>query len=119
MSNGWVESASAWIASMGDRGDYAREFVLDAPMMERVRAKEFEVALDIGCGGGRFCRMMQACGIRTVGVDPVETLIQHARYLDSQGTLLNAPNGWNGGASGYSNGIDLSAATCPCCSSRV
>jgi hypothetical protein len=31
MSNGWQESAAAWIADMGDRGDFSREFVLDAP----------------------------------------------------------------------------------------
>jgi SAM-dependent methyltransferase len=85
MSNGWEESASAWIADMGDRGDYSREFVLDVPMMERVRARGFTTALDVGCGDGRFCRMMQERGIRTVGIDPTEALIQRARELDRGG----------------------------------
>jgi SAM-dependent methyltransferase len=85
MSNGWKESASAWIAAVGDRGDFSREFVLDVPMMERVGANRFATALDVGCGEGRFCRMMQQRGIRTVGIDPTEALISRARELDRGG----------------------------------
>jgi ubiquinone/menaquinone biosynthesis C-methylase UbiE len=84
-ANGWEESASAWIADMGDRGDYGREFVLDRPMMERIRARKFATALDVGCGEGRFCRMMRDCGIHTVGVDPTDAFIQQARHRDPQG----------------------------------
>jgi SAM-dependent methyltransferase len=85
MSNGWDESGEAWIAAMGSRGDYTREHVLDAPMMARVRGRGFEFALDVGCGEGRFCRMMQECGIRTMGIDPTAALIGHARSLDPDG----------------------------------
>jgi 2-polyprenyl-3-methyl-5-hydroxy-6-metoxy-1,4-benzoquinol methylase len=85
MSDGWAESAEAWISAIGDRGDYGREFVLDAPMLERIKDRGYTSALDVGCGEGRFCRMLQAFGIRTVGVDPTETLIQRARMQDPQG----------------------------------
>jgi SAM-dependent methyltransferase len=85
MSDGWDESAAAWIADMGERGDYARQFVLDAPMLERVRGRGFQTALDVGCGEGRFCRMMQACGLRAIGVDPTEALISEARRRDPAG----------------------------------
>ncbi|HVJ54953.1 MAG TPA: class I SAM-dependent methyltransferase [Aliidongia sp.] len=80
--NGWEESAGAWIADMGERGDYGREFVLDAPMMARIEGRGFETALDVGCGEGRFCRMLQGLGVRTVGVDPTEALIRRARERD-------------------------------------
>jgi SAM-dependent methyltransferase len=70
---------------MGDRGDFSREFVLDTPMMERVRGRGFELALDVGCGEGRFCRMLQASGIRTVGVDPTEALVEQAYHRDPNG----------------------------------
>jgi len=70
---------------MGEQGDFSRKFVLDAPMLERVRGRGFEAALDIGCGEGRFCRMLKACGIRTVGIDPTEDLILHARKRDPEG----------------------------------
>lgn len=85
MTNGWRESAAAWIADMAENRDYGRAFVLDRPMMERVRDRGFKQALDVGCGEGRFCRMLQAIGIRTVGVDPTEPLILHARQQDPTG----------------------------------
>lgn len=85
MTNGWRESAEAWIADMGEHGDYGRACVLDRPMMERIRDRGFIRALDVGCGEGRFCRMLQEIGIRTVGIDPTEPLILHARQQDPAG----------------------------------
>lgn len=85
MSDGWEESAAAWIADMGDGGDYGRRFVLDGPMLARVRAGTFAEALDVGCGEGRFCRMLRAEGVRAIGVDPTEALIARARDLDPEG----------------------------------
>jgi SAM-dependent methyltransferase len=70
---------------MGTRGDYSREFVLDAPMLERVRAGSFRNALDVGCGEGRFCRMLRALEIETTGIDPTAALIERARQLDPAG----------------------------------
>lgn len=85
MENGWDNSAAAWIASQGDGGDYGRRFVLDGPMLERVRLQRFRRALDVGCGEGRFCRMLQAEGIATVGIDPTGALIARALELDPLG----------------------------------
>jgi SAM-dependent methyltransferase len=85
MSDGWDESAAAWIEEVSGRGDYGREFVLDPPMLERVRAKSFRTALDVGCGEGRFCRTLQASGIKTIGIDPTRALIEHAARLDPDG----------------------------------
>ena len=61
-SDGWDESAAAWIAEQGEDGDYGRTFVLDAPMVERIRGRGFKTALDVGCGEGRFCRILRASG---------------------------------------------------------
>ena len=83
--NGWNESAAAWIAEQGEEGDFGRRFVLDQPMLERVRARPHASALDVGCGEGRFCRLLQPVGIRTVGIDPTEALLAHARVLDPAG----------------------------------
>lgn len=85
MSEGWTDSAAAWIADMGDRGDFAREFVLDGPMLARVRGRRYHRALDVGCGEGRFSRMLRAEGIGTVGIDPTEALLARARELDPGG----------------------------------
>jgi len=85
MTNGWDESASGWIADIGEEGDFGRKFVLDAPMMERLLDKGFRSALDVGCGEGRFCRMLGTKGIKAVGIDPTEALIRHARMQDPDG----------------------------------
>ena len=85
MSDGWTESAAAWIADMGEEGDFGRAFVLDRPMLERVTTGNFTAALDVGCGEGRFCRMLSERGIRATGLDPTEPLIAEARRRDPAG----------------------------------
>lgn len=88
--NGWDASASAWIADMGDTGDFSRLHVLDAPMLARVRGRGFRTALDVGCGEGRFCRMLRAEGLEPTGVDPTAALCEAARGRDPQGLYLEA-----------------------------
>ena len=85
MSQGWDQSAEAWIRHIGPDGDYGRRFVLDAPMLALVRAGNFKRALDVGCGEGRFCRLLAAEGITTTGIDPTATLIDRARELHPEG----------------------------------
>jgi SAM-dependent methyltransferase len=86
MSNGWDESAAAWIADMGPGGnEFSRMQVLDAPMMARVRACGARRALDVGCGEGRFCRMLREVGVASVGVDPTRALLDEARRCDPDG----------------------------------
>ena len=85
MSNGWELSAQAWIDSIGERGDWARENVLDPVMLGRVGAGRFERALDVGCGEGRFCRMLRAAGVAATGIDPTPGLLEVARQRDPSG----------------------------------
>jgi SAM-dependent methyltransferase len=85
MTDGWDNSAQAWITSLGSEGDWSRRHVLDAPMRARVSGRGFDRALDLGCGEGRFCRLLQGLGIATVGIDPTTALIEHARRLDPAG----------------------------------
>jgi len=85
MSDGWQDSADAWVASQGEEGDFGRRWVMDAPMLERVRMRPYARALDVGCGEGRFCRMLKAEGVAAVGIDPTTGLIDHARRLDPEG----------------------------------
>jgi SAM-dependent methyltransferase len=88
MSNGWDESAVAWIADMGETGDFGRSHVLDAPMLARIRGRGFRRALDVGCGEGRFCRGLRDRGIAPVGIDPTDALLRQARALDPDGVYL-------------------------------
>ena len=88
--DGWEASASAWISDMGELGDYARQHVLDRPMLERIRGRGFRAALDVGCGEGRFCRGLKAEGIETTGVEPTPTLREAALSRDPTGRYLDA-----------------------------
>lgn len=83
----WDQSAPAWIAQMGDSGDPTRADVLDAPMIAALPGAGH--ALDVGCGEGRFCRMMQAAGLTTVGLDLTADLLDAARRRDPQGSYVN------------------------------
>lgn len=83
--NGWETSAEAWMRHLGDDGDFSRQFVLDRPMLERVRLAAPSNALDVGCGEGRFCRKLASLGIATCGIDPVTEMIDIARQKQPEG----------------------------------
>src|SRR3954471_24592362 len=85
MSNGWEQSAQAWISSIGERGDWAREHVLDPVMLGRMGRGRFARALDVGCGEGRFCRMLKAAGVTAIGIEPTGPLLETARQRDPSG----------------------------------
>ncbi|SFI33090.1 class I SAM-dependent methyltransferase [Bradyrhizobium sp. Gha] len=85
VGDGWSASAAAWIVEQGEDGDYGRRCVLDAPMRARIEGRGFRRALDVGCGEGRFCRIMQRAGIRTTGIDPTDALLARAKELDPDG----------------------------------
>lgn len=88
MENGWQSSADAWVAEMGDRGDFGRRYVLDPVMLPRAIARSPRKALDVGCGEGRFCRMLRSQRIDAIGVDPTPALIAAARARDIQGAYV-------------------------------
>ena len=85
MTNGWDESAAAWIADMGEAGDFGRRYVLDPVMLPRALEGRPKTALDVGCSEGRFCRMLNASGVTATGLDPTQALLAHARHRDPQG----------------------------------
>jgi SAM-dependent methyltransferase len=84
----WEQSALAWIEAQGERGDFSREWVLDAPMLARVRAAGPGRLLDLGCGEGRFCRLLQDQVDQIIGLDPTPTLIARAAELGGGRFLL-------------------------------
>ena len=90
MTNGWEESAAAWIADMGEHGDFGRRYVLDPVMVPLALAAQPKTALDVGCGEGRFCRMLAKHGVATTGIDPTLSLIAEARRRHLEGTYIEA-----------------------------
>ena len=78
---GWDASAEAWLATMGEAGDWGRRAVLDPVMLDLARGYS-GAALDIGCGEGRFVRMLRAMGFAVAGIDPTARLIAFAQAKD-------------------------------------
>ena len=91
MENCWQASADAWIADMGEHGDFGRRYVLDPIMLPRALALSPRNVLDVGCGEGRFCRMLKQHGVNATGIDPTPKLIAAARARDAEGAYLEAP----------------------------
>ena len=89
MDNGWSASAEAWVAHLGDAGDRGRKDILDRPMLAAVRDSGARRALDVGCGEGRFCRMLRGIGLDATGIDPTPELLDLARTRDPEGGYLD------------------------------
>lgn len=75
---------------MGEHGDFGRRYVLDPIMLPRALAANAKTMLDVGCGEGRFCRMLKTHGVACTGIDPTPALISRARELDNQSTYVEA-----------------------------
>ena len=81
MQSDWDASAEAWIESLKTGGDFSRVAVLDRPMLAAVHASGARRVLDVGCGEGRFCRMIAETVPQVVGLDPTVRLLSEARKL--------------------------------------
>jgi ubiquinone/menaquinone biosynthesis C-methylase UbiE len=77
---GWVESAPAYI-EFQDRGDPNRTLLLDPVMLRLCGEVAGKRVLDLGCGDGRFCRMLSERGATVIGLDLVREMVAtgHAR----------------------------------------
>ncbi len=73
----WEDSADAWAAFV-EEGDKNRDLLLD-PVMLRVCGDVHGARVaDIGCGEGRFARMLAKRGASVIGIDPTRGLIRVA-----------------------------------------
>jgi len=82
--NGWSYSARAYI-EFQDRGDRNRTLLLDPVMLRLCGNVAGLRMLDVGCGEGRFCRMLGERGALTAGIDPIEEMVATARERDGHG----------------------------------
>lgn len=77
----WTESARAWI----ETDQVERALVLDPWMLDALGDVSGKKVIDIGCGEGRFCRVLSGHGAAVTGVDLTEPLIQRARASGGEG----------------------------------
>lgn len=86
----WKASASAWIRTQGQDGDWARRAILDPALASIFADVEGQRILDVGCGEGRYSRILASQGAQVTGIDPVPAFIQRAESLDSKSRYLVA-----------------------------
>ena len=81
----WQNFSAEWIARMESRGDAAREGLLDDWMLAVLGDVAGLDVIDLGCGEGRFCRLLAAKGARPLGVDLQPVFIDYAKTKASSG----------------------------------
>jgi ubiquinone/menaquinone biosynthesis C-methylase UbiE len=87
---GWEASAEAYIAFQ-DAEDRNRTMLLDPVMLDLCGDVRGTRVLDIGCGEGRFCRMLAQRGASCVGIDLTPAMVRAAR--ERQAAARGAPAG--------------------------
>lgn len=93
MSNeqaGWDASAAAYIAFQGEAGDPSRSLLLDPIMLEQCGDVRGARMLDVGCGEGRFCRMLGERGAHPTGIDPTLAMIEAAQARGPSGGYVRS-----------------------------
>ncbi len=75
----WTEHVQDWI----QQDQSVRTGMLDSWMLESLGDVAGRRVLDIGCGEGRFCRVLAGLGARVTGIDLTEPLIEQANALAS------------------------------------
>src|SRR5262245_15490424 len=78
MRQEWIDGAANWIARIRGQGDPSRNGLLDDWMLESVGDVRRKDVVDLGCGEGRFCRMLAERGARVTGIDLSEPMIAAA-----------------------------------------
>ncbi len=81
LDGGWSRSAEAWIALAPEHA--TRKLLLDPVLLAEAGEVAGKRILDLGCGEGRFSRILAARGAHTVGIDPIRRLIDAASQRGS------------------------------------
>ena len=75
----WTEAAQDWIG----QDQAGRTGMLDSWMLDALGDVRGKRVLDIGCGEGRFSRLLAGLGAQVTGLDLTEPLIERARCLST------------------------------------
>jgi SAM-dependent methyltransferase len=89
MGNDYQQSATRYARRPQDVGTDSLVFrLLDARFRQLGLDGE---SLDVGCGAGRSTRFLQSLGLRTVGLDISEAMLDEARRADPDGRYVSYP----------------------------
>jgi 2-polyprenyl-3-methyl-5-hydroxy-6-metoxy-1,4-benzoquinol methylase len=83
----WDSNAEAWAERVRTGTDHNRVHVLDPATLDLLGNVEGKQVLDLGCGEGRFCRILAERGASLTGVDLSSRMIELARQAEAQDAL--------------------------------
>ena len=89
VDGGWEASARRWVELI-DAGEPHRELLLDPVVLELCGELGGLRVLDLGCGEGRFSRLVSRRGACSIGVDPTSLLIAVAGERHPDGRYVRA-----------------------------
>ena len=79
MREQWAALADTWIEFTSDGRNVYRDGLLDSWMLDAIGDVAGQDVIDLGCGEGRFSRMMAERGAKVTGLDFNERFIDFAR----------------------------------------
>ncbi|MBN2587477.1 MAG: class I SAM-dependent methyltransferase [Candidatus Fermentibacteraceae bacterium] len=86
LSEEWSRLSAPWIREAREGRNATREGLLDQPMLEACGDVTGLRIIDLGCGEGRFCRLLLGKGaLRVLGVDLCTPMIDAAEQLRTKG----------------------------------
>ena len=74
----WDAAAPGWIERMRNRGDISREGLLDEWMLRAMGDFSGKKIIDLGCGEGRFSRMLAERGAHVTGIELSDPMLRAA-----------------------------------------
>jgi 2-polyprenyl-3-methyl-5-hydroxy-6-metoxy-1,4-benzoquinol methylase len=89
VDGGWQASARRWVELI-DAGEPHRELLLDPVVLELCGEVRGLRVLDLGCGEGRFSRLVARRGACSIGVDRTSLLIAAAGERHPDGRYVRA-----------------------------
>jgi ubiquinone/menaquinone biosynthesis C-methylase UbiE len=84
----WGPQADWYDQLVGDAGSEYHQKVVIPGVLRLLKPTLGSRVLDVGCGQGVLCRVLQKEGAKTVGVDAAKPLIDIARQRDPDGAYL-------------------------------
>lgn len=75
----WHNNARPWAKAISDKQITSRETVTNHAILDAVQQGNPRSLIDIGCGEGWLCRMLESSGIRCLGVDAIPKLLDSAK----------------------------------------
>lgn len=83
----WGRNAVAALAAIGEKGDFARQHLLNPSIFELLGDVAGLRILDAGCGNGYLSRLSSRRGALVVGVEPVSAFVDYALEREAEEPL--------------------------------